>query len=132
MKKTIRLTESELVDLIQKSINEGETNEGIFSNIKDAYRGVKGVKRGYGYDYFKNMSKIENLVKNLKKSDQYNEKVMDQLTDLKNKINASGMTQARKVALVQLINNSVMHFNKYNTINDQILNQIKTINLDKW
>lgn len=132
MKKTVRLTESELVEIIRKSINEGETTEGIFSNIKDAYRGLKGMKRGYGYDYFKYMSKVDNLIKNLKKSDQYNEKIMIQLDDLKNKINSSGMPLAKKTNLILLINKSISYFTNYNNTNDQILSQIKTTDLDKW
>jgi hypothetical protein len=131
MKKVIKLTESDLNRIVKKVITE-ETNEGIFDNVKDTYRGVKGVKRGYGMDYFQNMSKLENLVKKLKKLDNPNESVMLELEKLKLKVTNLNMPQQRKDALVALINNSLYHFNKYSTINDQILTQIKTLNLDSW
>jgi hypothetical protein len=131
MKKVVKLTESDLNRIVKKVITE-ETNEGIFDNVKDTYRGVKGVKRGYGMDYFQNMSKLENLVKKLKKLDNPNESVMLELEKLKLKVTNLNMPQQRKDALVTLINNSLYHFNKYSTINDQILTQIKTLNLDSW
>jgi hypothetical protein len=83
-------------------------------------------------DYFQNMSKLENLVKKLKKLDNPNESVMLELEKLKLKVTNLNMPQQRKDALVALINNSLYHFNKYSTINDQILTQIKTLNLDSW
>lgn len=132
MSKTVRLNESELVDLVKKVISEQEVGEGIISNIKDTYRGVKGMKRGFGMDYFQNMSRLQNLIRRLKKIDAPNEKVMVELDALKSKVSGLGMPQDRKDALVALIDNSLIHFRKYSDINDQILAQIETLNLDSW
>jgi hypothetical protein len=132
MSKIVRLNESELVDLVKKVISEQEVGEGIISNIKDTYRGVKGMKRGFGMDYFQNMSKLQNLIRRLKKIDAPNEKVMVELDALKSKVSGLGMPQPRKDALVALIDNSLIHFKKYSDINDQILAQIETLNLDSW
>jgi uncharacterized protein YpuA (DUF1002 family) len=132
MKKVIKLTESELIDLIKKSLSENEVEEGIIDDVKDTYRGLKGVTRGYGMDYFKSMSRLQSLVNKLKKLDVPNLKVMGELTQLKNKVNSFNIPQQRKQNLIALIDNSLHHFNQYNTINDQILNQIKTLNIDKW
>ena len=66
MKKIIKLTESELVKIVNKVISEQKVDEGIFDGIKNAYRGLKGMKRGFGTDYFQNMSRLENLIKKLK------------------------------------------------------------------
>lgn len=132
MSKTIKLTEDDIRRIVDKIISEQESNEGLFDNIKDTYRGVKGLKRGYGMDYFQNMSKLENLVKKLKRLDEPNQKVMSELTQLRAKVNSLNMPQQRKNALLALIDNSIFHFNKYSTINDQILSQIKSLNLDSW
>jgi hypothetical protein len=132
MKKVIKLTESELIDLIKKSLSENEVEEGIIDDVKDTYRGLKGVARGYGMDYFKSMSRLQSLISKLKKLDVPNLKVMTELTQLKNKVNSFNIPQQRKQNLIALIDNSLYHFNQYNTINDQILNQIKTLNIDKW
>jgi hypothetical protein len=132
MKKTIKLTESDLVNIVNKIISEQEVEEGVFDTVKDAYRGVKGIKRGYGMDYFQNMSRLETLISKLKNLDAPNEKVMLELEQLKNKVSILNMPQQRKNALVTLIENSLYHFKKYSNINNQILTQIKTLNLDSW
>jgi hypothetical protein len=130
--KTIKLTESDLNRIVKKVINEQENNEGILDTAKDLYRGVKGIKRGYGMDYFQNMSRLENLVKKLKKIDVPNEQVMFELSSLRTKVSSLNMPQQRKDAILSLIDNSLYHFKKYSAINDQILSQIKTLNLDSW
>ena len=132
MTKVVKLTEQDLNRLVKKIIHEQEVEEGIFDGVKDLYRGVKGVKRGYGMDYFQNMSKLENLIKKLKNLDVPNEKVMLELKQLRTKVVSLNMPQQRKDALVNLIDNSLYHFRKYSDINEQILNQIKTLNLDNW
>ena len=132
MSKIVKLTESDLNRLVKKVISEQEIEEGIFDGVKDLYRGVKGVKRGYGMDYFQNMSKLENLVRKLKNLDVPNEKVMLELKQLRTKVSTLNMPQQRKDAIVNLIDNSLYHFRKYSDINERILNQIKTLNLDSW
>jgi len=132
MKKVIRLTESDITRIVNKVIKEQETTEGPLDSLGDIYRGVKGVKRGYGMDYFQNMSKLDRLVKKLKKLDEPNVKVMTELTDLKTKVSTLNMPQQRKQAIMNLIDNSVYHFNTYNRINDQIISQISSLNLDSW
>ena len=132
MKKIIKLTESDLVKIVNKVISEQKVDEGIFDGIKNAYRGLKGMKRGFGTDYFQNMSRLENLIRKLKNLDAPNEKVMIELEKLKTKVSSLGMPQERKDALSALIDNSLYHFKKYSNVNDQILTQIKTLNLDSW
>ena len=70
------------------------------------------MKRGFGTDYFQNMSRLENLIKKLKNLDVPNEKVMNELEKLKTKVSSLGMPQARKDALIALIDNSLYHFKK--------------------
>jgi hypothetical protein len=132
MSKVVKLSESDLDRLVKKVISEQEVEEGIFDGAKDLYRGVKGFKRGYGMDYFQNVSRLENLIKKLKKLDEPNLKVMAELAQLKSKVSSLNIPQQRKNALISLIENSIFHFNKYNSINDQILSSIKTLNLDSW
>ena len=83
MKKVNTLSESDLERIVKKVIQEQETNEGPLDAIGDLYRGVKGIKRGYGMDYFQNMSRLDRLVRKLKKLDEPNVAVMTELADLK-------------------------------------------------
>jgi hypothetical protein len=126
------LTESDLVRLVKKIVEENEINEGPLDAVGDLYRGIKGVKRGYGMDYFQNMSALDRLIKKLKKLDEPNIQVMNELAALNAKVSNLNMPQQRKQALTSLIENSLYHFNAYYRINDQIINQIKTLNLDSW
>jgi hypothetical protein len=132
MKKINSLSESDITRIVNKVIKEQETTEGPLDSIGDIYRGVKGVKRGYGMDYFQNMSKLDRLVRKLKKLDEPNVKVMTELADLKSKVSTLNMPQQRKQTIMNLIDNSVYHFNTYNRINDQIISQISSLNLDSW
>lgn len=113
-------------------MQEKKMNEGPFDKVGDLYRGVKGMVRGYGMDYFQNMSRLDRLIKRLKKLDEPNVKVMRELSSLKTKVSSLNMPQQRKQAIINLIDNSVHHFNTYNSINDQIINQIKNLGLDSW
>jgi len=132
MAKIVKLTESDLVRLVKKIVKENKINEGPLDAVGDLYRGVKGVKRGYGMDYFQNMSALDRLIKKLKKLDEPNIQVMNELAALNAKVSNLNMPQQRKQALTSLIENSLYHFNSYYRINDQIINQIKTLNLDSW
>lgn len=139
MKKVIKLTEKDLNNLVKRVISEQELEEGFLDNIKnavnnvkDTYRGAKGVYRGYGMDYFKHMSRLERLIKELKRLDIPNEKVMNELSDLKTKVSTLNIPQDRKNALIALIDNSLHYFNEYSKINDQILSKIQTLNIDSW
>lgn len=131
MNRINRITEKQLDHLVSKIISES-VDEGLLDSAKDYLAGAKGIVRGYGKDYFMNMSRLRRLINQLKKLDAPNEKVMLELKSLKQKVSSLNMPQQRKDNLIALINNSVYHFETYNTINDQILNQIKTLNLDKW
>ena len=132
MKKVNNLTESDISRIVNKVLQEQETNEGPLDSLGDLYRGVKGIKRGYGMDYFQNMSRLDRLVRKLKKLDEPNVAVMTELADLKTKVANLNMPQQRKQAIMNLIDNSVYHFNTYNRINDQIISQISSLNLDSW
>lgn len=132
MKKIVRLSESELVDLVKKVLVEQEKNEGPLDKIGDFYRGVKGIKRGYGMDYFQNMSRLERLVKKLKKLDEPNVKIMAELSTLKSKVANSKMPQDKKDIITNFIDGSIHHFNQYNLMNDQIISQIGVVDLDSW
>jgi Mg2+ and Co2+ transporter CorA len=109
-----------------------ELEEGIFSGAKDFYRGVKGMKRGEGMDYFRNLSALERLVKKLKKLDQPNTKVMLELQSLKTKVSSTNMPQDKKKDIVDQIDKAVFYFNNYQTVINQIENNIKGKNLDSW
>jgi hypothetical protein len=121
-----------ILEMHESEKNKENIDENIFQNIADKWTGLKGIARGYGAGYFEGMSKLDRLIKKLKKLDEPNIKVMDELKTLKNSVQSYNIPQNRKDAIINLIDNSIIHFEKYNDINDQIIRQISLLNLGKW
>jgi len=63
MKKII-ITESQLEKLIDSN-KTSEMEEGVFDSLKDVYHGVRGIYKGYGYDYFKYSSALKNVARDI-------------------------------------------------------------------
>ena len=116
MAKVIKLTEADLENIVRKVIEEQETQEGIFDPLVNAAQGLKGVWRGEGYDYFKYLSSLRGLTRQLKKLDAPNAKIMTQLTDLKNKVSVSKMPPDKRKNLIDAIDGAIGHFNAYSNL----------------
>lgn len=102
--------------LEKRLINEKEeVEEGVFSGIKDAYHGLKGVWRGYGYDFSKHASSLRGLVRQLRKLDEPNTDVMNELSELRAKVDASSMPPERKQELLSNIDGAINNFNTYSS-----------------
>jgi len=113
MREVKRITESEIKKLSNKIIRESEIEEGIFDSISNAFQGVKGFWRGEGYDFFKYLSSLKNMARDLKKLDKPNDKIMTKLKDLKVKITSSTMPQEKKGQLVFEIDKALENFDEY-------------------
>jgi hypothetical protein len=113
MGKVVKLTEADLKNIVQRVIEEQEVEEGIFDPIVNAAQGLKGVWRGEGYDYFKYLSSLRGLTRQLKKLDAPNVGIMNKLSDLKNKVTVSKMPTAKKQNLIDTIDKAIAHFNAY-------------------
>lgn len=129
MAKVIKLTESDLNRLVQRVIEEQEMEEGILDPVVNTYQGLKGVWRGYGYDYFKYLSSLRQLTRKLKKLDEPNTKIMTQLKDLKTKVQSSKMPPERKKDLETAIDGAISHFSSYSNLINTI-EQLATQKLD--
>jgi hypothetical protein len=81
---------------------------------------LRGVWRGHGYDYYKYTSTLRNLTRKLKKLDEPNTRIMDQLTDLKGKVQASKMPAQSKFDLENEIDDAVNYFTSYANAIDKI------------
>jgi Mg2+ and Co2+ transporter CorA len=123
MGKVVRLTESDLERIVNRVIQEQEMEEGIFDPIVDRYQGLKGVWRGEGYDYFKHLSSLRGLTKQLQKLDRPNIKIMGDLQSLKTKVSASKMPPDKKQNLTDTIDKAVQHFEAYS----KLINTIEQI-----
>ena len=92
-----------------------EVDEGLFSGIRDAYHGLKGVWKGYGYDFSKHASSLRGLVRRLRKLDEPNVGVMTELSELRAKVDSSTMPPERKKELLDNIDGALNNFNTYST-----------------
>lgn len=126
--KKIYLTESQLRDIIQTTIEEQsffKDGRNPLSRVRDAISGVKGMYRGEGYEYYSNLSSLQGFVKRLKRLDQPNEEVINQLGMLKTRVANSKMTQDRKDNIQKNIDLLITDFGKYRTRLDAILTALK-------
>jgi hypothetical protein len=91
--------------------------EGIFDWFTDRYQGLKGAFTGKGYGYFKFLSSLRNLVRKLKKLDEPNESVMNDLQKLRLDIEqASGwesLEDQKKKNLTFAIDKAIESFRDY-------------------
>ena len=108
-------------------VKKEETNEGPLDAISNIGAGLKGVWRGEGYDYFKYMNTLKSMMQNLKRLDKPNQKIMNNLTTLKSKINTSKMPTDKKNNLLRAIDGAQNHFNSYTNL----INQIETVSSQK-
>jgi len=97
-------------------IKKEEPTEGI----SDMVSGLKGVWRGEGYDYFKYLSSLKRYMNSLQKLDKPNQKIMNELSSLKNKITSSKMPPQKRDNLIRTIDSAIGHFNSYTNLVQQI------------
>lgn len=115
MKKVIKLTEKDITKLVKRVIEEQEMEEGILDPVRNVAQGLKGVWRGEGYEYYNFMSALSNIIRDLKKVDKPNHKLMDDLLKLKGKVIASKMNRAKRDQLERYIDEAEKYFNLYQT-----------------
>jgi DNA-binding protein H-NS len=120
MKKIVYLTENDLYRITNRVLNENIIEEGIFDGITNMFQGLKGVWRGEGYDFFWYLNSLKNMTKELKKLDQPNLKIMDKLTELKNKISVSKMPPEKKEQLIFEIDAALENFKEYSEHIDKL------------
>jgi len=97
-------------------VKKEEPTEGI----SDMVSGLKGVWRGEGYDYFKYLSSLKRYMNSLQKLDKPNQKIMNELSSLKNKITSSKMPPQKRDNLIRTIDSAIGHFNSYTNLVQQI------------
>ncbi len=97
-------------------IKKEEPTEGV----SDMVSGLKGVWRGEGYDYFKYLNSLKRQMNSLQKLDKPNQKIMNELSSLKNKITSSKMPLQKRDNLIRTIDSAIGHFNSYTNLVQQI------------
>lgn len=111
-----------LIKKIKHQMNE-ETNEGVFDPITNRIAGLKGVWRGEGYDYFKYLSSLRSQIRTLRKLDKPNEKIFQNLSNLKSEISTTKMPTDKKNKINKAIDAATGYFKSY----QDALNAIETI-----
>lgn len=129
MKKTIHLSENQLKKIVEKVIEEDIKDDLKKLKFGNLAKGVKGMYRGKGYEYYSYQNELLRMVKDLKKLDLPNKKQFQKLLGLKNKIASSGMELQKKQELNAMINDAETAFvdyqDKLNDIETKVLAEIK-------
>lgn len=129
MKKTIQLTENQLKKIVEKVLEEDIKDDLKKLKFGNIAKGVKGMYRGKGYEYYSYQNDLLRVVKELKKMDLPNKKQFQKLLGLKNKITSSGMDLQKKQELTAMINDAESAFvdyqDKLNDIETKVLAELK-------
>ena len=104
----IIISEKQLENIIR--LHENEVDENVFG---DMYQGLRGVWRGYGYDFYKYTNQVDNISKSVERHTRKVDKMVNKLVDLERKINLSKMPQQYKSELKQEINTMVQEYEKF-------------------
>jgi hypothetical protein len=119
----IIITEEQLKHLIDEaSIGDDITNLR-FGNVA---KGLKGVWRGEGYDYFSYLNTLKNVLRKLDKIDKPNESIMNDLEKIKSSLSSSKMPQNKKNNIINAIDTAKSHFLQYRAIIDQLTKKLET------
>jgi hypothetical protein len=119
----IIITEKQLELLINEaSIGSDITNLRL-GNIA---KGLKGVWRGEGYDYFSYLNTLKNVLKKLDKVDKPNESILNDLEKIKSSLSSSKMPQSKKNNIINAIDTAKSHFLQYRAIIDQLTKKLET------
>jgi hypothetical protein len=123
--KKIRLTERDLTRIVRKIVRENkiENKEGI----DDVWAGIKGAWRGHGYSYSKNMSKLEDIVQDLRLTDSYQEKIKKKCEEIVDDVANSKMPEEKSEQILEISNNIISIINQYNEVMVGIESEIKQV-----
>jgi hypothetical protein len=118
----IIITEKQLELLINEaSIGSDITNLRL-GNIA---KGLKGVWRGEGYDYFSYLNTLKNVLKKLDKVDKPNESILNELDKIKSSLSGSKMPQSKKNNIINAIDAAKSNFLQYRAIIDQLTKKLE-------
>lgn len=134
------ISEEDRKSILSQHVNEGHTvsenmkgvafgdeingiktkKEEPTEGVSDMVSGLKGVWRGEGYDYFRYLNNLKRQMNSLQKLDKPNQKIMNELSSLKNKILSSNMPTQKRDNLIRAIDSAIGHFNSYTNLVQQI------------
>ena len=101
-----------------------EVTEDLFDSIRNAWSGLKGAYRGEGYSYYKYLSQLKNIVRDLKRMDEPNHEKMNKLNELNTNIQGSNLDTRKKRLINGMVLNATNHFKQYSDYIDQINNTL--------
>lgn len=119
----IIITEEQLKELIDEASIGSDIANLRLGNIA---KGLKGIWRGEGYDYFSYLNTLKNILRKLDKIDKPNESIMNDLEKIKSSLSSSKMSQSKKNNIINQIDTAKSHFLQYRAIIDQLTKKLET------
>ena len=117
----IIITEEQLKQLIDEASIGDDIANLRFGNVA---KGLKGVWRGEGYDYFSYLNTLKNVLRKLDKIDKPNESIMNDLEKIKSSLSSSKMPQSKKNNIINAIDTAKSHFLQYRVIINQLTKKL--------
>ena len=119
------LNDREINNIVKIVIRENkkEQKEGL-TNV---WAGLKGAWKGYGYSYSKNMSKLADIVQDLRLSDNYQEKIKRKCEQIVDDITNSNVPEERSEQILNLSNRIIETINQYSNDINKLESEIKQV-----
>lgn len=124
MKITRNLNEQDIDRIVNRVLNEDLGDP--LSGLRGFASGLKGVWRGEGYDYYKNLSILLGLTKRLQSKAKGTDYLYNQLSLLKNKVSSSKMTDDRKEKINSAIDLIINNIDELKGSLDNVINAANT------
>lgn len=124
MKNVRNLNEQDIDRIVNRVLNEDLGDP--FGGIKSVARGLKGVWRGEGYDYYKNLSLLLGLAQRLQSKAKGTDYLYNQMIQLKNKVGGSKMTDDKKDKIYNAIDLITNNIDELKNSLDNVTNAART------
>jgi len=105
MKQIVRLNEKQLINLVERTVNEINQNTVKRQNLNEGstWEGIKGYFRGKGYYYTKYLSQVQDLIEKLQKKIINDKKIESDLYEILEDVTESSMEDYKKKIILDLM-----------------------------
>lgn len=120
-----KITDREISKIVKKVISENKKEN--MEGLDDVWAGLKGVWRGQGYSYSKNMSKLQDIVEDLKIAENYHNKIKMKCDKIIDDVANSKMPQNSSDQILDITNRILQTIDVYNTDMEKIYSEIRSV-----
>jgi len=121
---TRRLNEQDINRIVNRVISEDWGDP--FAGIKGAFKGLKGVWRGEGYDYYYSLSQLLGLVRRMQSKANSTDYLYNQMEELSKRVQNSKMSDDKKDNILKAVNAITQNIDELKDILGKLDNRVSS------